>query len=52
MDYQQTARTVLDAECAGAVIDLSFRAAVEESRCADLGWFAGCLDFARHDKNK
>ena len=65
MDYQQTGGTVLDAECAGAVVGLSFRAQSRLQRSGrsprgqafnpvapPLDLIAGCLDFARHDKKK
>ena len=49
VDYQQTAGTVLDAECAGAIIGLSFRAQSRNPVAPPLRLIAGCLDFARHD---
>ena len=65
MDYQQTAGTVLDAGCAGAVIGLSFRAQskLQRSRrrrrtqafhpvAPPLDLIAGCLDIARYDGKK
>jgi 2-amino-4-hydroxy-6-hydroxymethyldihydropteridine diphosphokinase len=52
VDYQQTAGTVLDAECARAVVGLSFRAQSRNPVAPPLDLIAGCLDSARHDKKK
>jgi 2-amino-4-hydroxy-6-hydroxymethyldihydropteridine diphosphokinase len=52
MDYQQTARIVLDAECAGAVVGFSFRAQSRNPVAPPLGFIAGCLEFGRHDGRK
>jgi len=52
MDRGQTAWAVLDAECAGAVVGLSFRAQSRNPVAPPLDLIAGCLDFARHDERK